>query len=99
MPAKKFPTLETKRLTLRAPTLKDAAAFQAMMQQPGVTRFSNWPDAPSKTEAERSMRWMAKLHASGKGAEMRKLLHRLTVQNVTDGLSQIAALVGYPDGS
>jgi len=64
---KKFPVLATKCLTLRAPTPKDAAAFHALMSQSGVTRYSNWPDAPSKTEAERSMRWMAKLHASGKG--------------------------------
>jgi ribosomal-protein-alanine N-acetyltransferase len=63
----KFPLLTTRRLTLHAPTPKDAAAFLALMLQPGVTRFSNWPDAPSKTQVERSMRWMSKLHASGKG--------------------------------
>ena len=34
---------------------------------PDVTRFSNWPDAPSKAQVERSLRWMSKVHASGKG--------------------------------
>src|SRR5450432_3009149 len=65
--ARKFPSLSTKRLTLRAPTLADAGAMRAVLLIPDVTRFSNWPDAPSKAQVERSMRWMAKLHASGKG--------------------------------
>jgi ribosomal-protein-alanine N-acetyltransferase len=34
---------------------------------PAVTRFSNWPDAPSMAQSERYMRWMSTLHASGKG--------------------------------
>jgi ribosomal-protein-alanine N-acetyltransferase len=67
MVKRKFPVLETKRLTLRAPAPKDAAAFAAVLSAPGVTRFSNWPDKITKAQAERSMRWMAKVHASGKG--------------------------------
>jgi ribosomal-protein-alanine N-acetyltransferase len=63
----KFSVLETKRLTLRAPTSKDAAAYAAVLSAPGVTRFSNWPDKIAKAQVERSMRWMSKLHASGKG--------------------------------
>ena len=65
--ARKFPLLSTKHLTLRAPTLADAAAFRAVLSIPDVTRFSNWPDAPTKAQVERSLRWMSKLHASGKG--------------------------------
>jgi ribosomal-protein-alanine N-acetyltransferase len=64
---RKFPSLSTERLTLRAPTLADAAAFRAVLSVPDVTRFSNWPDAPTKAQGERSLRWMSKLHASGKG--------------------------------
>jgi len=62
-----FPALSTTRLTLRAPKPADAAAFRAVLVIPEVTRFSNWPDGPTKAQAERSMRWMAKVYASGKG--------------------------------
>jgi ribosomal-protein-alanine N-acetyltransferase len=65
--AKPFPLLSTQRLTLRAPTLNDAEAFRALLSIADVTRFSNWPDAPTKPQGERFMRWMAKHHASGKG--------------------------------
>ncbi|KRR20210.1 acetyltransferase [Bradyrhizobium lablabi] len=64
---RKFPELSTQRLTLRAAMPKDVAAFQAMLSIPDVTRFSNWPDAPTKAQVERSLRWMSKVHGSGKG--------------------------------
>jgi ribosomal-protein-alanine N-acetyltransferase len=62
-----FPVLTTRRLRLRAPTPEDAAPFQALLLLAEVTRFTNWPDAPNKAKVDRSMRWMAKLHKSGKG--------------------------------
>jgi ribosomal-protein-alanine N-acetyltransferase len=65
--ARKFPVLSTKRLVLRAPTRADAAAIHSILLIPEVTRFSNWPDAPARAQVERGMRWMSKLHASGKG--------------------------------
>src|SRR5262245_32903762 len=65
--ARKFPLLSTKRLTLRAPTLADAAAFRAILAVADVARFCKWPDAPTKAQGERCLRWMSKLHASGKG--------------------------------
>jgi ribosomal-protein-alanine N-acetyltransferase len=52
---------------LRAPALQDALAFRALLSIPDVTRFSNWPDAPSRGQAERLVTWMSKLHASGRG--------------------------------
>ena len=64
---RKFPTLSTKRLTLRAATAKDLPAFQALLSIPEVTRFSNWPDAAAGRQVERALRWMAKIHGSGKG--------------------------------
>jgi ribosomal-protein-alanine N-acetyltransferase len=64
---RKFPVLSTKRLSLRAATPKDAPAFQHLFAIPEITRFSNWPDAPAKAQVERSLRWMSKLFASGKG--------------------------------
>jgi ribosomal-protein-alanine N-acetyltransferase len=63
----KFPILTTSRLRLRAPEIDDALPFGAVLSIPDVTRFSNWPDAPTKTQAQRFVRWMCKLHASGKG--------------------------------
>ena len=56
MASRKFPVLSTKRLTLRAATAKDVGEFQALLSIPEVTRFSNWPDAPNKTQVERSLR-------------------------------------------
>jgi ribosomal-protein-alanine N-acetyltransferase len=65
--ARAFPALSTTRLMLRAPAPADAAPFRAVLVIPEVTRFSNWPDAPTKAQVERYMRWMAKAHAGGKG--------------------------------
>ena len=64
---RKFPLLTTKRLTLRAATPKDVPEFHALVSLPEVTRYSNWPDAPTRAQTERSLRWMSKIHASGKG--------------------------------
>jgi RimJ/RimL family protein N-acetyltransferase len=65
--AAKFPLLSTRRLTLRAPTTKDAGALRELLSIPEVTRFSNWPDQPTQTQSERFMRRMAKLYGSGGG--------------------------------
>jgi ribosomal-protein-alanine N-acetyltransferase len=62
-----FPSLTTSRLRLRAPAPADAPAFGAILSVPSVTRFSNWPDKPRQAQVERSLRWMAKLHPTGKG--------------------------------
>ena len=62
-----FPTMMTSRLRLRAPEVDDAVPFREILSIQDVTRFSNWPDAPTKTQAERFARWMCKLHPSGKG--------------------------------
>jgi ribosomal-protein-alanine N-acetyltransferase len=67
MASRKFPVLSTGRLILRAATAKDVTEFHALLSIPEVTRFNNWPDAPNKTRVEGSLRWMAKVHASGKG--------------------------------
>jgi [ribosomal protein S5]-alanine N-acetyltransferase len=64
---RKFPALTTKRLLLRALTAADTVPFHALVSISDVTRFSNWPDAPSKAKVERGLRWMSKLFASGKG--------------------------------
>lgn len=62
-----FPVLMSKRLTLRAPKAADAFAFRALLSIPEVTRFSNWPDAPTKAQGDRYTRWMQRLYPSGKG--------------------------------
>ena len=65
--SRKFPVLSTERLTLRAAMPRDVPAFAALLSAPDVTRFSNWPDKMSKAQVERSVRWMSKVHGSGKG--------------------------------
>ncbi|MDE1994093.1 MAG: GNAT family N-acetyltransferase [Rhizobiaceae bacterium] len=62
-----FPALSTNRLELRAPVTDDAGVFREIVSIPAVTRFSNWPDGPTKAQVERSIKWMAKIYASGKG--------------------------------
>jgi ribosomal-protein-alanine N-acetyltransferase len=62
-----FPVLTTNRLRLRQPRVDDAVPFGALLSMPGVTRFSNWPDAPTAIQAKRFAGWMSKLHGSGKG--------------------------------
>ena len=62
-----FPALETSRLGLREPCADDAGPFGALLSIPDVTRFSNWPAAPTRVQMERIMRWMSKLRPSGNG--------------------------------
>ncbi len=62
-----FPTLATRRLRLRLPKAEDAEALRSMLALPAVTRYTNWPDKPTPARMQRYMRWMAKLHGSGKG--------------------------------
>ena len=64
---KDFPTLVTRRLRLRQADMQDCDAFHAILSCPDVTRFSNWPDEPKRSAAERPLRWMCKAFASGKG--------------------------------
>ncbi len=65
--ARVFPVLTTSRLLLRAPTPKDAEAFGDILSIREVSRFSNWPDKPTKAQLKRFMNWMTKAHPTGKG--------------------------------
>lgn len=62
-----FPLLLTERLQLREPLLSDCGDFHEMLQFPEVTRFSDWPDAPTIAQTERSLKWMCTAFAKGKG--------------------------------
>ncbi|OCJ00263.1 acetyltransferase [Rhizobium sp. AC27/96] len=62
-----FPTLSTDRLRLREPTADDCQGWHDLLSIPEVTRFSNWPDAPKKPQAERSLKWMCTALSKGKG--------------------------------
>jgi [ribosomal protein S5]-alanine N-acetyltransferase len=62
-----FPALITARLALRLPRADDASALRRLLAIPEVTRFTNWPDAPSGAQVRRYARWMATAYASGKG--------------------------------
>ena len=63
----KFPALSTDRLTLRAIAPRDVAEFRAMMSIPEVTRYANWPEAPSDDQANEWTRNLSDLSPSGKG--------------------------------
>ena len=65
--APKFPALSTDRLTLRAIAPRDVAEFRAMMSIPEVTRYANWPEAPSDDQANEWTRNLSDLSPSGKG--------------------------------
>ncbi len=62
-----FPLLTTRRLRLRRPSPDDAKTFGELLSHSEVTRFTNWPDHPTAAQVARYLRWMSKLHASGKG--------------------------------
>ncbi|MER8433613.1 hypothetical protein [Mesorhizobium caraganae] len=51
--ARVFPVLSTSRLLLRAASAKDAEAFGDILSIPDVSRYSNWPDAPTKAQLKR----------------------------------------------
>jgi ribosomal-protein-alanine N-acetyltransferase len=62
-----FPALSTERLTLRVIAPHDVAEFRALMSVPEVTRYSNWPEAPTYDQANEWTRNLAELFPSGKG--------------------------------
>ncbi len=62
-----YPTLATDRLRLRAPRMEDGDAFHAIMSVPDVSRFSNLPDAPTRKQTDRTLKWMCEVFAKGKG--------------------------------
>ncbi|MGV1792190.1 GNAT family N-acetyltransferase [Rhizobium sp. A37_96] len=66
-PRHKFPALLTDRLRLREASMDDCDAFQALISIPDVTRFTNWPDAPKKTQMQRYLKWMDKIFSKGTG--------------------------------
>lgn len=66
-PTTDFPTLSTERLMLRALTLDDAAAFQALLSIPQVTRYSNWPDAPTDDYIHKYIKKRLELFDGGTG--------------------------------
>jgi [ribosomal protein S5]-alanine N-acetyltransferase len=62
-----FPSLRTKRLELRAATPDDGSFYHALVSIGEVTRFSDFPDAASRAQAERIVGWMRNLFGSGRG--------------------------------
>jgi ribosomal-protein-alanine N-acetyltransferase len=62
-----FPILSTNRLKLRAIAPRDVAELRALMAIPEVTRYSNWPEAPTDDQANESIRNLSELFPSGKG--------------------------------
>lgn len=62
-----FPALATPRLRLRALGDGDAASFGELLSHYIVTRFSDWPDAPSLEQCERFVATMAEAYEAGRG--------------------------------
>ena len=62
-----FPTLLTSRLKLRAVVPVDSAPLLALMSIPEVTRYSDWPDAPTENQVNESIRYMSELFSTGNG--------------------------------
>jgi len=62
-----FPELNTSRLILRCPSLKDASDYHRILSSPDVSRFSDIPHNPTKKRSERFVSWMSKLYTRGTG--------------------------------
>ena len=65
--AQPFPALETARLRLRAVKSDDDSFYHALLSIPQVTRFGNFPDAPSKAQSDRILNWMSRRFVAGRG--------------------------------
>jgi len=65
--AQPFPALETARLRLRAVKSDDDSFYHALLSIPKVTRFGNFPDAPSKAQSDRILNWMSRRFDAGRG--------------------------------
>lgn len=62
-----FPELNTPRLLLQCPSLKDAPDYHQILSCPEISRYSDVPHNPSKKRSERFVSWMSKLHTRGTG--------------------------------
>jgi len=62
-----FPALETERLEIRAVTFGDGSFYHELLSISAATRFSDFPDAPSRAQSDRILHWMSKRFSGGKG--------------------------------
>jgi len=62
-----FPELNTARLLLQCPSIKDANDYHQILSCPEISRYSDVPHKPTKKRSERFVSWMSKLHTRGKG--------------------------------
>jgi len=62
-----FPELNTNRLLLQRPSLKDANDYHQILSCPEISRYSDVPVNPTKKRSERFVSWMSKLHTRGTG--------------------------------
>jgi ribosomal-protein-alanine N-acetyltransferase len=63
----RFPDLSTPRLKLRDVRSEDSPAFMELLSFYIVTRFSDWPDAPSQDQCETFVREMTEAYQAGRG--------------------------------
>jgi len=62
-----FPEIDTNRLSLKCPSLKDATDYHQILSCPEISRYSDVPHNPTKKRSERFVSWMSKLHPRGTG--------------------------------
>jgi ribosomal-protein-alanine N-acetyltransferase len=65
--AQSFPALKTERRELRAVNSGDGNLYHELLSISAVTRFGDFPDAPSRAQSDRILNGMSKRFSSGKG--------------------------------
>lgn len=63
----KFPTLKTKQLTLREPTMNDTQEYHELLSMPEMSAYSNIPASPTVKRSESFVSWMSRLYHRGSG--------------------------------
>lgn len=71
--------MESKRLLLRKPSIKDTPTYHAILSCPEISRYSDLPHKPTLKRSERFVKWMSKLDARGIGAAW-----LICINNTTD---------------
>lgn len=65
---KRFPSIESSRLLLRKPSIKDASSYHHILSCPEISRYSDLPYKPTAKRSKRFVRWMSTLDNRGTGA-------------------------------
>jgi len=64
---KAYPSIESNRLIMRKPSMKDAPIYHHILSFPETSRYSDVPHQPTVKRSERFVSWMSKLESRGTG--------------------------------